>query len=283
MQARLAALLALALASGARAEVGGAAALGAGFDVSTSLSPGAGPLQDAAFATVHVHLTAEAGDASPFPKGWGVQVAYDGLRYQDLPGQDTDRATLTLAARWRPDERQALRLALTGGWRHLRADGAQAFEVGGAATWLRALGAGVRLGLGAGGRVVGAGDPALSGWKIQARASLLLDPWKAATLAVTGGGALARQRLAPLIASAPVLPAARDDASVTATPEPAASAQLDAPATAARLRAATAGAELSQELGGGLALSAGWLWTRTAGDLPAWESHLSWLELGWTW
>lgn len=287
MTTRLAALLALALASAARAEVIGAVSLGAGYDVTLSRSAAVGPLPDAAFTTAHAHVAVEGGPASPLPEGWSAELAYDGLRYPDLPSLDLARPSLTLAAQWPLGERHALRLAVTGAWRRRAQGVADAWEAGGAATLVRALGRGVRLKVGGGYRALG-GTAALPGWNAHARASLHLSPWRTATLALLGGGALGTQRLAGE-ASAPqvVLPSVREGVPLAAAPaEAAGDGAPAAPAAwteAVALRAVMAGGELQQRLGGGLALSLGWLWSRTGGDVPPSEGHLAWLELGWQW
>lgn len=287
MATRLAALLVLALASAARAEVGGAVSLGAGYDVSTSLSAAAGPLPDAAFTTAHAHLTVEAGPDSPLPEGWSAELAYDGLRYPDLSALDLDRPSLTLAAQWLLGERHALRLAATGAWRRRGQGVADAWEAGGSATLVRALGRGVRLKVGGGYRALG-GTAALPGWTAHARTSVHFSPWRTATLALFGGAALgAQQEAGERSAPQVVLPSIREGVPLAVAPvAPGGAGALASPDTwtdATHLRAVLAGGELSQRLGGGLALSAGWLWSRTGGDVPPSEGHLAWLELGWQW
>lgn len=286
MPARLAALLALALASGAQAEVGGAVSVGAGYDASASLSAAAGPLPDAAFTTAHAHLSIEAGPGSAIPEGWSAELAYDGQRYPDLAALDLDRPSLTLAMHWPLGERRALRLAATGAWRRRGQGVADGWEAGGAATLVQALGRGVRLKVGAGYRALG-GTAALPGWTAHARTSLHLSPWRSATLSLLGGAALgAQQLLAETATPQVVLPSVREGVPLAAAAaEPVASAAGEPVMTpvAADLRTVMAGGELQQRLGGGLALSVGWLWSRTGGDLPASETQLGWLEVGWEW
>lgn len=283
MLTRLTPLLVLALAGSGRAEVGGAVSLGMGYEASRDRSGTAGLSRDSAFATAHAHVRAEAGRDSPLPAGWSAELAYDGVHYPDLHLQDLDRPALTLGARWPVGERVDVRLAVTGAWRQSGDAASRAWETGGSVTLAALLHPRVQLRLIAGHRAL-LPRGTRPGWTAHGRAVLLLTPWSSSSLALAGGGALGEMQLRsgvdPVVAwSAP--DSEEPPSAAPADPGTDRSAISLAPAATVRQDSRMASAELTQVVGAGFTLSAGWLWARVRADPIVSEVHLAWLELAW--